>query len=748
MQSAKILIVEDENIIALDLKARLIHLGYSICGIVVSGELAVQQAEALGPDVVLMDIVLKGTLDGVQTAEIIRTRLDIPIIFVSSFSDSETINRAKATNPFGYILKPFEERELIVHIEMALYAHKMDQALRLSEQKYRSIIQSSKDGIMMLNQLGIVVEWNTGLEQITGVSATQVLGKDIQSVEKLLGISETWAWSGLQRIQRFWKNAFGSDNTLPLQTHQRYEIKRMDGVLRNVELTIFPIDAEEGVMIGSICRDITEESRAEEALSAEKERLAITLHSIGDGVITTDTNQQIVLFNPVAEQLTGWTYADVLGKSLSEVFHLVHDKDHQAVPNPAEMVLQTGNTIGLATDTLLVARDGSERLVSSSIAPIRGSQNEITGVVLVFRDVTSLRRAEEALRDSQEYARNLIDCSLDMIIAVNNQRKIVEFNRAAQRTFGYAPEEIIGKHVSILYANPDEGVLTRQMAFADGGATHEVINRRKDGHTFPSFVSAATLRNAEGQVVGAMGISRDITLVKQAEQQTLRAERLAALGRMAAALAHEINNPLQAIRSTLDLVIDYPLEPDERDTSLRVIRQEIDRLSQVTKRVLQFARPSSAPRRITSLSDLLNQTLSLVSKHLQHSHIQLMSEMNEMDSVLISPEQFSQVFLNIMLNAIDAVGEGGKLAIRLCRENDQAVVYFENNGPSIPTEEMAHIFEPFFTTKSDGSGLGLSISHGIVRQHGGTITAENISDQRGVRFTIRLPFAPSTLAGE
>jgi PAS domain S-box-containing protein len=472
---------------------------------------------------------------------------------------------------------------------------------------------------------------------------------------------------------------------------------------------------------------------------ATNEQFALTLRSIGDGVIATDTAARITLFNATAEQLTGWRADEALGKSLLDVFHIINYKTRQPAPNPAENVLTTGTVIGLAMDTALIARDGSERLISSSVAPIRDRANAITGVVLVFRDVTRLRRAEEALQESQAYNRSLIDSSLDMIIAVDLDRHIIEFNRAAQETFGYAADEIIGKDARILYADPDQGRAI-QIAIAEHGKhSQEVINRRKNGELFPALVSASHLKNAQGDVIGVMGVSRDITQLKLAEQAHLKAERLAALGRLAAALAHEINNPLQAIRSTMDLVLDYELPTGEREENLRVIRQEIERLSEIASRILQFSRPATAPRRMIALGELIEQTLALARKQMQHAQIRVATDLQPLPLVLASPEQMVQVFLNLTLNAVEAINESGALEIRARVENADAVIEFINDGPIIPPDTLPHLFEPFFTTKPDGSGLGLSVSRNIVEQHGGTIRAENLSDTRGVAFRVRLP---------
>jgi len=480
-------------------------------------------------------------------------------------------------------------------------------------------------------------------------------------------------------------------------------------------------------------------ARRTAASHAELERLEFTLDSIGDGLITVDMRQRITFINRAAQQLTGWQKTDALGQNIAQVFRLINFKTRQPVADPVQIALAEERTIGLPTDTALVAKEGSEYLISSSIAPIYSHAGKIIGGVLVFRDITRLRQAEQALREAQQFTASLIENSLDMIIAVDQERRIIEFNPAAERTFGYSRGEVIGRDVSMLYAEPKEGEKVSQAARVLGNITIEVWNRRKNGEVFPALVSVSQLKNAAGEIIGMMGVSRDITELKQAEEQRIRTEQLSALGRMAAALAHEINNPLQAIRSTLDLVLDFPLPAEERETSLRIIHQEIERLGEVTERILRFARPTPALRRMISVADSVRQTVRLANKHLQQMRIQVTLEIQETPPILAAPEQMAQVFLNIILNAIEATGEGGHIHIVTRAEDKWAVISFHNDGPIIPPEEMSQIFEPFFTSKQDGTGLGLYVAQSIVQQHGGTITVENTGRERGVKFTIRLP---------
>jgi signal transduction histidine kinase len=257
-----------------------------------------------------------------------------------------------------------------------------------------------------------------------------------------------------------------------------------------------------------------------------------------------------------------------------------------------------------------------------------------------------------------------------------------------------------------------------------------------DSSIYPVF-------DEQGRVTRLAIFARDVTARKRAEQQAARSERLAA------SLAHEINNPLQIIRNNLELVQDFDLETEEREARLNIIRSEIDRLAEICQRALDFARPPDDTRYPVPVAHLVGKTLALVNKQLQQAHVQVTTDCpTELPPVFAAPEQITQLLLNLAINAIEAMSEGDHLHIAAHADGDMLALAMTNDGPPIPEEHIERIFEPFFTTKPDGTGLGLSICHGIAQQHGGTISVENLEDDKGVSFTIMLPIARLTKSQE
>ncbi len=381
MEKARILIVEDEAIIAMEIESQLQSLGYEVTSIVDTGEKAVKKAEEDKPDLILMDIRIKGEMDGIEAAEEIRNRFGIPVIFSTAYLDEERIERAKITMPFGYVLKPIQERDLKVTIEMALYISKVEKERRKTEEE---LIQ----GEQKLNKLFNFADYMVCIADLTKERFTKIS----PAFTRHLGWSEKEMLSkpildfihpeDVTKTANIIKEQLEQEVDV-IQFENRYQTK--DGDYRWFEWAANPVP-EEGVTY-SAAYDITERKQTEEALKKSEEWFSTTLKSIGDGVITTDTNGSITLLNPVAESLTGWKQEEAEGKPLKEVFNIINETTREPVENPVDKVLTTGNIVGLANHTILIAKDGKEIPIDDSGSPIKNDKEEIFGVVLVFREI-------------------------------------------------------------------------------------------------------------------------------------------------------------------------------------------------------------------------------------------------------------------------------------------------------------------------------------------------------------------------
>ncbi len=492
----QIMVVEDESIVAEDMKAMLEGFGYHVPAVAFSGEEAVRKAFDTHPDLVLMDIVLKGQMSGVEAVERIRSRCNIPVVYVTAYADEKTVRRAKATEPYGYILKPFDARELQTAIEIALYKHQMEKKLHESEQ-----------------------------------------------------------------------------------------------------------------------------------------RLSMTLRSIDEAIITVDDRGQVTFMNPRAEALTGWSQDDALERHVAEVLQVRHDMAEGLAEHPVVKVLRGEEAINFADHHLrLVDKDGTERPIADSAAPLRDGHGNIIGAVLVFQDITERRQLQE-------------------------------------------------------YRS--------------------------------------------------------------------QARKMDALGRLAGGLAHDFNNLLTVISVYTDLLLNRRNRHNQLERYAGEIKKAVDNATTLTSQLLTLSRKQMLPSRKIDLNAAIAKVEATI-RQMAGQAIQLVIAPDpQIGYVNIDASQLDQVIIHLVMNACDAMPQGGTLTIETAnvgwdepqsrmpvsaQAGSYALLVVRDTGSGMDATTRDRLFEPFFSTKSRGRGrgLGLSTVYGIVSQSGGRIEFDS-APERGTVFRIYLP---------
>jgi two-component system, cell cycle sensor histidine kinase and response regulator CckA len=496
MARPQILVVEDESIVAEDMKAMLEGFGYAVPAIAFSGEEAVKKVLDTRPDLVLMDIVLKGQMSGVEAVEHIRSRCNVPVVYVTAYADETTVRRAKVTEPFGYILKPFDAREVQTTIEIALYKHRMDKQLRASEQ-----------------------------------------------------------WLGT------------------------------------------------------------------------------TLRSLGDAVLATDTQGRITFMNPHAEALTGWTQAEAIGRHATEVLLIRYESIQSRVEHPIAKVLREGGARDLADHNLvLVAKDGTERPIEDSAVPIKDDQGSLIGSVLVFRDISERRQLQEKL---------------------------------------------------------------------------------------------------------------------------VQAEKMEAIGRLSGGVAHDFNNLLTVISVYTELLLSRRNRHDQLERYANEIKKAVENATGLTNQLLTLSRKQMLQPRVCDLNALITNMAEVIQRLVGQAVKLLIVPGASLGSVHIDPSQIEQVILNLVMNARDAMVQGGTLTVETAdvewdelqarrhsggHAGPYVMLAVRDTGSGMDAITRSRLFEPFFTTKprGRGTGLGLSIVYGIISQADGYIDVDS-APGRGAVFRIFLP---------
>jgi PAS domain S-box-containing protein len=616
MKTARIMVAEDEGLVAKDIETTLQSLGYLVPYVASNANEAIAKAEETRPDLILMDIVMPGEKDGVEAAKEIKNRFRIPVIYLTAYADDETLQRAKITEPFGYILKPFEKRELYTQIEMALYKHALERKLKESE------------------------EW-----------------------------------------------------------------------------------------------------------------FSTTLRSIGDAVIATDKKGIIKFLNPVAEALTGWKKSEVLGKELSHIFKIVDEETRVLVEDsdPVTKVLREGTVVNLTNHMILVAKDGTERNIADSGAPIHDERGNIIGVVLVFHDITEQRRVEKALQ-IQDRA---IAASINGIVITDpNQpdNPIIYCNPAFERITGYSREEAIGRNCRFLQG-PETDLATRDQIWQAINEKREcqviIKNYRKDGTPFWNELAISPVWDARGgRVTHFIGIQNDITLRKRMEEELIKVQKLESIGILAGGIAHDFNNLLTSILGNVSLIKMYSNPEDKIYRRFTEVEKACLRAEDLTQQLLIFSKGGAPVKKLTSIKELIRDSASFAPRG-SNVRCEIRIE-DDLWNVEVDEGQISQVIHNLVINADQAMPEGEMIRVRAentivglgdglpLKDGKYVKTTVEDKGIGIPQEHLSKIFDPYFTTKQRGSGLGLTTAYSIIKSHDGYIEVESELGV-GTKFYIYLP---------
>jgi two-component system nitrogen regulation sensor histidine kinase GlnL len=358
------------------------------------------------------------------------------------------------------------------------------------------------------------------------------------------------------------------------------------------------------------------------------------------------------------------------------------------------------------------------------------------------------------VQDAKIYNDMLVDNLASGVIAADSAGMVTVFNREAQRITQRDTASILGQPSTVL---PDmlAALLSSTLTQAQGQRDQDmVLARPSNGEGTPIRVSSSVFFSHTGEILGAFLVINDLTTIKQLELQVRRTDRLASLGTLAAGMAHEIKNPLVSIKTFTQLLPERYEDDDFRQTFFSLVGGEVKRIDRIVNQLLRFSRPAKPNLTATRLHEVIDSALKLMTQQLRQKNISLTLSLDaSSDSIRADGDQLSQALINLFLNAIEAMTDGGRLTVRTKGVNPngfsnaftserlvppQIEVTIQDTGEGIPAEAITHIFDPFFTTKDQGTGLGLSVAHGIVHEHNGIIDAKSEPGQ-GTTFTILLP---------
>ncbi|MFU8790095.1 MAG: response regulator [Methylobacter sp.] len=493
--------------------------------------------------------------------------------------------------------------------------------------------------------------------------------------------------------------------------------------------------------------------QANATLQISEEKLAVTLHSIGDAVIATDAEGLVTLLNPLAEQLTGWTLAEAIGHAVSEVVHIISRETRQPVLIPVKEALAQGTVQTLLDDTLLIGRHGSECAIADSCSPIRNRDEEVVGTVLVFRDVTEEHAVQQALRDQQFYTRSLIESNIDALMATDPSGIITDMNQQMQTLTGRSREQLIGSSFKYLFTDPEQAEAGIKRVLSEKTlANYELSVRAPNGRETPVSYNASTFYNQNNILQGVFAAVHDITDRKRLDQilqdKNTELESATAIAEKASLtksdflsnMSHEIRTPMNAIIGMSHLVMKTQLTPHQRDY-LTKIQSSSRHLLGIINDVLDFSKIEAGKLSVEyaefELEKVLENVANLISVKVAAKGLELVFDVDhKVPSKLIGDSlRLGQILINYSNNAVKFTKQGEiAITIRLKEETDADVLIHcavRDTGIGMSEEQIAHLFQKFSqadtsaTREFGGTGLGLVISKKLAELMGGEVGVDS-----------------------
>lgn len=437
MDTASILIVEDESIIAMDIKSILEMKGFNVIGIAYSGKESIELAEQYTPDIVLMDIILEGEIDGISAAEEIKSRYDIPIIYLTAHSDEKTLNRAKATEPYGYILKPVNENEMYSTLVTALYKHELEMKLKESEIRYRTLFQNAKNGVAIFQAINggedfVFVDLNKAGEIIDLIKREEIIGKSI--LEVFPGIRE---FGLFQTIQDVWRT--GNPRNHP---PSRYADDRISGWR---EYYVYKLPSGE---IIALYDDITEKRSIEDALRQSEEKYRLVVENANEGIVIIQ-NEINKFFNRKMLDITGYS-SDELEKI--SLFEIVHPDDRKRAIEYHTRRLQ-GKDVPELYEMRILDKDENIKWLQMNVVRVYWAQEPAT--LAFINDISMRKSSEEALRESEEKYRLLVENIHEAIYSIDTDGIITYVSPVIEQITEYTYDDMVGQQFT-QFIHPDD----------------------------------------------------------------------------------------------------------------------------------------------------------------------------------------------------------------------------------------------------------------------------------------------------
>ena len=690
---ARILVVEDESIVAKDIQRILKRLGYETLPSVTRGDKAVENVDSLKPNLVLMDIRLKGKMDGVEAAEIIRAKYGIPVVYLTAYSDETTLQRAKITEPFGYVLKPFDIREIHTAVEMALYRHKLERSLKEKEESLRAVVETAHEAIITVDFQGNIILWNPTAVTIFGFLAEEVMGKPFYYLIP-------------DELQQNFRKEFamlmetGSSKYLGRTT----EIVgfRKDGKSFFLEFSVALYKTRGETFCTAILRDVTRRKEAERALKESEDRSRVVSELTSDYAYSLEIGKNNELS---IEWVTG-AFSAITGFSVQHIkemggwLSIVIPEDRAVVTQQINSLLKgKQSTVEYRIET----NDKQIRWQRNYGRPYRNENSKrVTHIHGAVQDITEYLKTQEMLRESEVRFRGITERSIDAIFSLDIKGSFTYTSPAVKSITGFKPDEMIGKSFEEYgKINERKKVLNVLKILGDGENVENLQMKWmcKDDSIIDVEINASPILKNQ-KIIGFQGTMRDITQRKKVEEKLIRSqEQLRDLA------AH-----LQSVREEERSLIAREIH-DELGQSLTALKIDVSWLG---GKIVDL--PAELKEKIASMQSLISRTINNVKRISTELRPGLLDDLglaaavefhaeefqgrtNIMCDVVIEPDDIdldfdrSTALFRILQEALTNVARHSKatgVQIHLIQSKDSILLQVEDNGIGISQDELLH----------------------------------------------------------
>ncbi len=665
----------------------------------------------------------------------------------------------KTGDEIEQLAEAFNKMASNLRVSFEQIEQRMEEVRRL-EARYRDLIEHSPEMIYQLNKAGQFVHVNqTGLDKL-GYSLEEMLQMRLWDLvpkgreAEVLAYLERLVSQGRSTIETVF--VAGDGHPIDVEIHATALFESGGGLVHS---RAFVRDVTERRLLEEQIHRYT--TRLEQAVNertqqlvASQERYKALFDLVADSVFMVGEDGVIVAVNKREEQALGYSEQQVVGSSILNVVLPVHHDEMRSLLAK----IRAGERQVPTQEITVRDATGKDTPVEMDLILVRGSDH--TWVMVQLRDITDRKRLERQMHiyqqeleakvsertreieETKQYLENLLENANDVIYTLDSEQCFTYVNSKIV-AWGYAKEDLLGRPYLALLSKRHRGRRLKSTLDIGMKQVYEVEVLTKSGEPRSVMVSVSPLHGVEGEILGVLGIARDMTDTKKLEQQIRNAEKLASVGKLAAGVAHEINNPLGGILNCLYNMRKGTLSASRQEEYLASMEDGLRRVQRIVRQLLDFSQQHNPELSLADINQVVTQVLRLTDHLFAPHQVRLETVLaTDMPEIMIDRHMMEQVLMNLVLNAIQAMRTGGVLTIRTAVEEAHCLIRIQDSGCGISSSVLPRIFDPFFTTKNEGegTGLGLSVSLGIVERHGGKIVVDS-EVGRGTVFTVSIPLA-------